>query len=139
MSNLFYKFQLKKLEEDQRKRADIRCWYINELKGLHSIIVPFADQNETVSNYIFPVVLGRDVQLSRKVVRRQLAEAGIQTSVHYPAVHRFSMFKELQSNVPNTEYASDNLISLPMFANLQKSQVVQVVSKLWEILDISHG
>ena len=33
----------------------------------------------------------------REQVRRQLSEVGIQTSVHYPAVHKFGIYREVGS------------------------------------------
>ena len=50
-------------------------------------------------------------------------EAGIQTSVHYPAAHKFSTYKELGAVLPQTDYVTDNEITLPMYAALTEEQV----------------
>jgi dTDP-4-amino-4,6-dideoxygalactose transaminase len=68
----------------------------------------------------------------RNRVREHLASAGIQTSVHYPAVHRFSIYKEFALPLPNTEYAADNLITLPMFSRLTFEQVDYICNTLKE-------
>jgi dTDP-4-amino-4,6-dideoxygalactose transaminase len=49
--------------------------------------------------------------------------AGIQTSVHYPACHRFSTYKENGARLPQTEYVTENEITLPMYAALNGEQV----------------
>ena len=49
--------------------------------------------------------------------------AGIQTSVHYPAAHKFSTYKELGAVLPQTEYVTDNEVTLPMYAALTPEQV----------------
>ena len=48
---------------------------------------------------------------------------GIQTSVHYPAAHRFSTYKELGAVLPQTEYVTENEVTLPMYAALTLEQV----------------
>jgi dTDP-4-amino-4,6-dideoxygalactose transaminase len=130
--------QLAKLEEAHGKRAQVRRWYLEELDGLPGVIVPFKQQEQLVSNYIFPIVLGPPEQGRRDKVREKLMEAGIQTSVHYPAVHRFSIYQEYSSSLPNTEYVADNLITLPMYGGLQKEQVVEIATRLRESLDADN-
>ena len=49
--------QLDKLRKDLKQRAKIREWYCKRLTKLNGIVVPFMDNKEFVSNYIFPVVL----------------------------------------------------------------------------------
>ena len=71
----------------------------------------------------------------RNKVRNKLAEEGIQTSVHYPAVHRFSIYKDFYANLPNTDYVSDNLITLPMFAALTDTDIDYIVSTLKVVIN----
>jgi dTDP-4-amino-4,6-dideoxygalactose transaminase len=49
--------------------------------------------------------------------------AGVQTSVHYPAAHKFSTYKELGAVLPQTEYVTDNEVTLPMYAALTPEQI----------------
>jgi dTDP-4-amino-4,6-dideoxygalactose transaminase len=118
--------QLEKLENDIKKRAEIRKIYIEELSEIENVIVPFKDFKEISSNYIFPIVLKNSNFEKRNSVRSKLAEAGIQTSVHYPAVHRFSIYKEFYSELPKTDYVTDNLITLPMYGKLSKDDIVYI-------------
>jgi dTDP-4-amino-4,6-dideoxygalactose transaminase len=69
----------------------------------------------------------------RDHIRNQLAEAGIQTSVHYPAVHRFLIYKDFYSELPKTDYVTDNLITLPMYSKLTKSDI-QIISHTLKII-----
>ena len=59
----------------------------------------------------------------RNKIREYIHAAGIQTSVHYPAVHHFSTYKELGAVLPQTDYVTDNEITLPMYAALTSEQV----------------
>ena len=115
--------QLKKLPIDLDTRIKVRKQYVDRLSKTEGIVVPFADNTEFVSNYIFPVVLLNSTKERRNKIREYIHAAGIQTSVHYPAVHKFSTYKELHAVLPQTEYVTDNEITLPMYAALSPEQV----------------
>lgn len=115
--------QLDKLKNDLKNRERIRDYYIERLSGIKGLITPFKNYSYFSSNYIFPVILENSTVIKRDGVREKLAEAGIQTSVHYPAVHRFSIYKEYNTKLPVTDYVTDNQITLPMFAALTTEQI----------------
>ena len=124
--------QLERLQADLEKRARIRDRYIERLRGLDEVIVPFAAHTGFVSNYIFPVVLRNADAAAREAVREQLHGRGIQTSVHYPPVHRFSTYRNPGVLLPQTEAVSDSEISLPMHGGLKMEEVDRVVGALKE-------
>ena len=124
--------QLDKLPGDLEIRTELRARYEKNLEGVEEIIIPFKGYKYFTSNYIFPIVLKNSTVERRNRVREHLAEAGIQTSVHYPAVHRFSIYLEYASPLPNTEYAADNLVTLPMFSKLTPEQVDYICDTLKE-------
>ena len=116
--------QLKKLPGDLNKRLDVRRQYVERLSKIDGVVVPFADNKEFVSNYILPVVLLNSSKERRNKIREYIHAAGIQTSVHYPAIHHFSIYKDYGAVLPQTEYVTDNEITLPMYAALTKEQVI---------------
>jgi dTDP-4-amino-4,6-dideoxygalactose transaminase len=124
--------QLDKLREDLERRTQIREWYCARLTKRDDIAVPFTDNQEFVSNYIFPVVLKNSNAEKRDAVRNRLHEKGIQTSVHYPAIHRFSAYQEFVRKLPNTEYVTDNEITLPMYAKLQEKDIEYICNAVEE-------
>lgn len=126
--------QLDKLQADINRRAEIRKIYLEGLKDLDGITVPFARSGATVSNYIFTIILNDSTVHKRDKLRNQLAEAGIQTSVHYPAVHLFSIFREFACDLPLTEYVTDNLITLPMYSRLKEDDIDYIVTSLKGLL-----
>ena len=115
--------QLKKLPGDLEKRLAVRKQYVDRLSKVEELVVPFADNTEFVSNYIFPVVLKNGNKERRNKIREYIHAAGIQTSVHYPAIHRFSIYNDYVAVLPQTEYVTDNEITLPMYAALTGEQV----------------
>lgn len=122
--------QLKKLRLDVKKRQDLRNYYIDKLRSVAGITIPYKSYPYRSSNYIFPIILNGLGATRRNAIRQKLGEAGIQTSVHYPCVHRFSIYRRYKANLKNTEYVSDNLITLPLFYGLSYSQVDYIVKTL---------
>lgn len=126
--------QLDKLETDLRKRAEIRELYIAGLKDIPGIIIPFLNYTDFSSNYIFTIVLKDSNVENRDRVRAALAVAGIQTSLHYPAVHHFSIYKAFYRELPVTDYLMYNLITLPMYSKLTSEQITYISKTLKELL-----
>ena len=126
--------QLDKIETDLNKRTEVRKLYVKLLSEIPGIIIPFKDYTEFSSNYILPIVLKDGNAEKRDQIRAALAEAGIQTSMHYPAVHRFSIYKEFYSELPVTDYLVNNLITLPMYSKLTGEQVHYICNTLKKLL-----
>lgn len=127
--------QLKKLKGDLEKRAIVRKRYVERLSEIKDIAVPFAENTEFVSNYIMPTVLLKGTAEDRDRVRDILHSKGIQTSIHYPAIHKFSVYKDYSADLPNTEFVTDHEITLPMYARLTIEQVDYIVDAYKEALD----
>jgi dTDP-4-amino-4,6-dideoxygalactose transaminase len=126
--------QFKKLNADIKKRAELRAYYLNKLKNADKIVIPYADYKFKSSNYIFPIVLKNGTAKRRDAVRQELAKAGIQTSVHYPAAHKFMIYRQFGGVLPKTDYASDCEITLPLFYSLTKRKIDFIASALLKAL-----
>lgn len=122
--------QLKKLQKDLEIRMKVRCRYVERLADVKDVTVPFAINAEFASNYIMPVVLNDGDASYRDAVRERIHAAGVQTSVHYPAIHRFSIYKDYPSVLPQTDFVTDHEITLPMYAALSMEQVDFIVDTL---------
>lgn len=127
--------QLNKLRKDLEARAIIREKYLALLNNIEGIVIPYMSHEGFVSNYIMPIVLQNSNVEIREGIRNFMHQKGIQTSVHYPAVHKFSIYKSQYIDLPITEYVSNNEITLPMFASLSEDEVGYVVSTLNEAID----
>jgi dTDP-4-amino-4,6-dideoxygalactose transaminase len=127
--------QLEKLKADVARRQELRDYYLRQLQQIDGIIVPYKGHLYRSSNYILPIVLKNGSAEYRNTVRARLAESGIQTSVHYPAVHRYSTYERLQADLQKTDYVADNEITLPLFRNLTQQQVQYTSSAVQGILN----
>ena len=125
--------QLRKLSSSNEKRVELVRLYRELLAGVPGLVIPF-DDYENSANYIFPVVLPEGVD--RLTVMEALAEAGIQTSVHYPAVHTFTYYRKLfpDLRLPVSEELTRRELSLPLYPQMGQERVRMVAEKLSEIL-----
>jgi dTDP-4-amino-4,6-dideoxygalactose transaminase len=126
--------QLGKLYNDILKRQNVRKMYLERLADVDGIIIPFTNRTEFSANYIFVIVLKNSTSYKRDKVRSYLAEKGIQTSVHYPAVHKFSIYRNSSFNLPFTEYISDNVITLPMYSRLTSENIDYICENIKEAI-----
>ena len=73
---------------------------------------------------------------TRDDLRRDLEAAGIGTGIHYPVpIHRQPAYANGQvraGNLPVTEQAADEIVSLPMYPTLSEGQVEQVAAAICE-------
>ena len=122
--------QLQHLKEDLIKRSRVRSLYLSELQNIGGLIIPFSDNHEFVSNYIMPIVLKNSTAEKRDQTREKLHQKGIQTSLHYPAVHLFSFYKQYDVSLPKTEYVTNNEITLPMYGKLTEVEVKFIAETL---------
>ena len=126
--------QLDKLKADTGKRKYLRSLYCEHLKNNPKIIVPYDLYEERASNYIFPILLKDSTEEKRNNVRDQLRLKGIETSVHYPAVHRFSIYRQFSCQLPKTNYIAKNEITLPLFYSLKEENIAHITFALKKIL-----
>ena len=128
--------QLDKLKSDVEKRLKVREKYIHDLEKDDRVIIPFRDYPYPTSSYIFPMVLRNADSELRDRVRTTMDSAGIQTSIHYPAIHRFEIYQEFdRHDLTMTESFCDSEITLPMYGKLSYDEIKYITSKIKEILD----
>lgn len=105
-------------ENAERRRLDAR--YRDRLRDakLESALAPSPGLDS--AHHLFCVVLQDGVDRTR--FRAELADAGIQTSVHYPPIHRFSIYEAPGTVLPVTEAYAERTVTLPMFSHLTEPQ-----------------
>jgi len=83
--------QLRKLERNNRKRAEVTNIYRENLQDLDEISIPFLNTNSIPAYHIFPILLKSGSERPRFM--QFMRDKGIQTSIHYPPVHTFSHYR----------------------------------------------
>jgi dTDP-4-amino-4,6-dideoxygalactose transaminase len=119
--------QLSKLDQGNQKRREITRKMRDNLREVESISLPFLrhDLDES-SSHIFPILLAsREL---RPAFMSCMKEAGIQTSIHYPPIHKFSAYKRSNHiDLPITEDVCRREVTLPLFPNLSPQQEELVI------------
>ena len=118
--------QLKKLAAANERRRELALAYRRELEGAPGLSLPFADRTDG-SHHILPILL--DEAAERPGFRQALQAAGVQTSVHYPPVHRFSQYWEAygrHAELPRTENAAAREVTLPLHPLLGEDDVASI-------------
>jgi dTDP-4-amino-4,6-dideoxygalactose transaminase len=124
--------RLDRLDADNELRAGAAAEYRERLKRLDGAVATMAPApGATSAHHLFTVVL--DPELDRDGARDQLAERGIQTSLHYPPVHRLSAYGQ-EAGVPLTDQYSERAVSLPLFPEITTEQIELVVDSLADTL-----
>lgn len=122
--------QLKKLKENNTKRKKIVELYKELLKGEEKIKIPFRSYEGRSAFHIFPIIL--DKTINRVNLIRRLNNDGIQVSIHYPPVHKFSYYKKKYPDVklPNTEFIGEHELTLPLYPHLKEEDVNFIVEHI---------
>jgi len=134
--------QLPHLAEFTARRRELARAYFEEFDrpAVRSLGIGLPVANFTDSNWhMFQVALPEArMSVKRAAVMEELKSAGIGTGVHYPAMHLFALYRRMgwkEGDFPNAEYAGRNLLTLPLFPAMHRSDVVRVVRALASILE----
>jgi dTDP-4-amino-4,6-dideoxygalactose transaminase len=121
--------ELARLHDRNQARARVVEQYRAAFDGTHDLRMPFRD-DESAAHHLAVVVLPPG--LPRDEFRAGLAEAGIQTSVHYPPIHNFSYYREVGARrpLPATNEAADRIVTLPLYPHMRDSDVAAVIASV---------
>jgi dTDP-4-amino-4,6-dideoxygalactose transaminase len=127
--------RLERLEADIARRRELTLRYRSLLSQLPGVVVPFHDDDVPDSScYVMPIMLERDGTQAQ--VSASLREHGIQTSIFYPSIHRFTAYRERFPDVslPITELASRTELTLPLYPHMTEDDQDRVLSALAEAI-----
>ncbi|MCT7522605.1 DegT/DnrJ/EryC1/StrS family aminotransferase [Aliarcobacter cryaerophilus] len=129
--------QLAKLDSNNNKRKELVEYYIKQINELiPNITIPFTNLSiESISSYhIFPIFL--PLKSDRINIMEKLKKRGIQTSIHYPSFKNFTFYSRFyKKTLLNVEVISERILTLPLYVNLTKEMIDEIVIELKEILE----
>jgi dTDP-4-amino-4,6-dideoxygalactose transaminase len=132
--------RLERLDAENRRRAQLDARYralLSEVDGVTAVGPPAPGLES--SHHLFVAVL--EESIDRDAVRAALAERRIQTSLHYPPVHRFAIYRDDGGQrgdgfavgapeLPLTDAYAAQAVTLPLFAGMTEAQQDLVVDAL---------
>jgi dTDP-4-amino-4,6-dideoxygalactose transaminase len=124
-------------ENEARGRLDGRYRAALGELGVTCALEPVAGLRS--AHHLFTIVL--DEGADRDAFRAALADRGVQTSVHYPPVHRFSIYAEAAEGreLPLTDAYAARVVTLPLFAHMTDAQHDLVVDAVAVALGATAG
>jgi dTDP-4-amino-4,6-dideoxygalactose transaminase len=114
--------QLEKLQESNEKRKKLVELYYKRLDEIPSISIPYRFFSRGKLNFhIMPILLSDSVD--RLAVIESMKQAGVQTSIHYPAIQSFSAYKGRVNPTPKAEKVSAHQLTLPLYPSMTSNEV----------------
>ncbi len=130
--------QLSRIESFIEQRTVIAQRYIANLRDEEHLQLPSFSEENRHAWHLFMVRVKESAPLAREDVVRKLAEAGVQTSVHFIPLHYFTAYRNLgrwkEGDFPVAERFFSGEISLPMFPGMTTEEVDEVSDSLRTIL-----
>jgi len=114
--------QLKKLDYLNNKRRKIAQEYSDKI----NIEAKMPFNKESSYHFYWMQVKNRERFMSKMLANN------VETGIHYKPIHRMSFYKQ-RVNLPNTDKASEHLVSIPIHPNLSGldiEKIIQLINKL---------
>jgi len=132
--------QLARVDEFNRRRTELAMRYRERFEQVDEIL-PLSDPSYSMKHawHLFIVRLDIDkAKLSRDDFMAELKKRNIGTGLHFRAVHLQKYYIESmgtrRGTLPNTEWNSDRICSLPLFPQMTFDDVDDVVNTIKEVL-----
>jgi UDP-4-amino-4-deoxy-L-arabinose-oxoglutarate aminotransferase len=128
--------QLAKLPQANQKRRDIAQRYLQELADtpFQPLALPGWPHQHAWHLFIIRVDENR-CGISRDALMEQLKARGIGTGLHFRAAHTQKYYRERYPNLalPNTEWNSARICSLPLFPDMTHDDTTRVIAALHQL------
>jgi dTDP-4-amino-4,6-dideoxygalactose transaminase len=125
--------QLQKLDENNVKRTESANIYKELLGNISEISCPFINDESFSSHHLFPILLGESE--NRYHFMNFLKEKGIQTSIHYPPIHKFHYYRnniDTQQRLFVTDNIENRVVTLPLYPDITRGQIEYVITSIKE-------
>jgi dTDP-4-amino-4,6-dideoxygalactose transaminase len=117
--------RLARLDAENARRAELDARYRAALADLNVLCALEPREGLRSAHHLFTIVLAEGTD--RDAFRAELQSRGVQTSVHYPPAHRFSIYADRGGDLPVTDAYGDRTVTLPLFAHMTERQQDLVV------------
>lgn len=133
--------QLERLDQINAKRTELAKAYLQRLQGSKVQPLAIAPYPQRHAWHLF--ILRIDAErcgLDREAFMRALQEQNIGTGIHFIATHLHSYYRQRFPNVhlPNTEWNSARLCSIPLFPDMTVDDVNRVVDTIENVMDTNQ-
>src|SRR5215211_1848499 len=118
--------RLERIDVENARRSELDRRYRSLLADIEGVTPALPEApGVRCAHHLFSVVL--DEPIDREGFCSELARHGVQTSLHYPPVHRFAIYAEDAPDLPVTDAFARRAVTLPLYAHMTEPQQDQVV------------
>lgn len=132
--------QLAKLDRFNDRRTEIALYYNEAFADVKEIRVPGTapyDYRHAWHLYT-PLVRIEDLAIDRDAFMAELKKENIGAGLHFKAVHHHPWYRENlpvpPGDLPNADYASDRILSLPLFPRMTMEDAKDVVEAVKRVI-----
>lgn len=125
--------RIKKINQNRRNSVKYYNEKLSDIEGIEPQNILNIKEN---SCHLYIVKINNDeFGMDRNSVSKKLLKRGIQTSVHYKPLHKFSIFKNIKiyDNLKNSNILYDQILSLPLYTGISKQEQDIVINELKNI------
>lgn len=129
--------QLGRLEKMNAKRAELVALYREKLKDSPLEMLSIPEYPHLHANHLFMVRVDKSIcGIDRDTFMEKLKQKEIGTGLHFRAAHTQKYYRERYPalSLPQSEWNSATLCSLPLFPDMSNQDVIRVVDAINEIL-----
>lgn len=130
--------QIKKLGKFIKNRNSLANYYKKKIKN-YPLFIQKVNKFNKSSYHLFIIVLNTKYNIrDRDKIISKLKRKKYYLNSHYKALHLTDYFKKLgykRGDFPNSEFYSDNSISIPIFPQLKKTQIDIFLKNLKKFLN----
>ncbi|MBF0121003.1 MAG: UDP-4-amino-4-deoxy-L-arabinose aminotransferase [Desulfobacterales bacterium] len=130
--------QLERISDLNDKRTQLANYYRESLKNISEIIPLSLPKYDIKHSWHLFIVRVNSKKINRNEFMTELKNRNIGTGLHFQAVHLHKYYREVmgfsRGMLPNTEYNSDRICSLPLFPDMTFEDVDDVVNAIKDIL-----
>jgi dTDP-4-amino-4,6-dideoxygalactose transaminase len=131
--------QLERLPEWNKRRAKLLARYRQGFSAAdRGITLPFPPDAPTAA-HLCPVLLPAGTE--RPALMAALRAVGIHSSIHYPPIHQFSLYRDRfgAQRLPRTETFAARELSLPLHPGLELADIDRVVDEVTRYSKVTQG
>ncbi len=132
--------QLPKLDGFIDSRKAIADFYNRAFATVDELAIPVTApyQQRHAWHLYTPLVRIEMLTLDRDAFMAELKKENIGTGLHYKAVHHHPWYREnlpqTEQSLPNADYASDRILSLPLFPRMTEDDAADVVAAVKTVI-----
>jgi dTDP-4-amino-4,6-dideoxygalactose transaminase len=132
--------QLPKLDRFIDRRKEIAEFYNREFADVPELALPaYAPYEQRHAWHLYtPLVRVEMLSIDRDGFMAELKKENIGTGLHYKAVHHHAWYREhlpqAAGSLPNADYASDRILSLPLFPKMSDNDAADVVTAVKSVI-----